>query len=291
MESCIIHFSTAPPCSSKVDVLETGDVPILFSLPQMKHLGMTIEVDQKGHKITCPAFGLYSSPAEYSTMGHIVLDLTSLAYQPTTESREQPGHPKRHVTFAMLERKPAYPAHAPDMHEDEDEDDKPLVRPASRKEPAEERRDPATGDTSAKKKTTASMARPNCHAGSRGVRGHSLERAEDVSTSGRKAEGEAPRNLISKLSDERNLRDVHLKHYHMSTAQFKKRATHLDIPGTFYDLQHVVKPCSFCNSIKPRPERSRVSGLRAEEFRYLIFLDRGSAKIGDKTLGFQICFG
>ena len=32
------------------------------------------------------------------------------------------------------------------MHEDEDEDDKPLVRPASRKEPAEERRDPVIDD-------------------------------------------------------------------------------------------------------------------------------------------------
>ena len=29
-ESCIIHFPTIPPCSTKVDVLETGDVPILF---------------------------------------------------------------------------------------------------------------------------------------------------------------------------------------------------------------------------------------------------------------------
>ena len=36
MESCIVHFPTTPPCSTKVDVLETGDVPILFSLPQMK---------------------------------------------------------------------------------------------------------------------------------------------------------------------------------------------------------------------------------------------------------------
>ena len=105
----------------------------------MKNLGMTIELDPKGDKITCPAFGLYSSPAEHSTMGHIVLDLTSLAYQPTTKSREQPGYPKRHVTFAMSERKPADPAHAPDMDEDEDEDDKPLVRPASRKELAQEK--------------------------------------------------------------------------------------------------------------------------------------------------------
>ena len=41
----------------------------------MKNLGMT-------DKITCPAFGLYSSPTEYTTMGHTVLDLTSLAFQP-----------------------------------------------------------------------------------------------------------------------------------------------------------------------------------------------------------------
>ena len=40
-------FPTIPPCSTKVYVLETGDVPILFSLSQMKNLGMTIELDQK----------------------------------------------------------------------------------------------------------------------------------------------------------------------------------------------------------------------------------------------------
>ena len=162
-ESCITHFPTTPPCSTEVDVLETGDVPILFSFSQMKNLGTTIELDPQGDKMTCPPFGLYSSPAEHSTMGHVVLDLTNLAYQPTTKSCEQPGHPKRHVTFAMLERRPAYPAHAPDMDEDEDEDegedDKTHVRPASRKELAEEKRDPDTDDAdllplSAKKKRT-----------------------------------------------------------------------------------------------------------------------------------------
>ena len=30
VESCIAHFPTAPPCSTKVDVLETRDVTILF---------------------------------------------------------------------------------------------------------------------------------------------------------------------------------------------------------------------------------------------------------------------
>ena len=57
------------------------------------------------------------------------------------------------------------------------------------------------------------------------------ERAEDTSILGRKAKGEALRNIISKLSEERNLRDLHFKHYHMSAAHFQKRTTHLDIPG------------------------------------------------------------
>ena len=49
-----------------------------------------------------------------------------------------------------------------------------------------------------------------------------------------------------------------------------------------------MKTCPFCNSGKPRLERSRVSELRAEEFGAPIFLDYGSAKIGDKTFGFLI---
>ena len=53
MESCIIHFPTTPPCSTEVDVLDKGDVPILFSLSQMKNLGTTIELDPKGDRTYC----------------------------------------------------------------------------------------------------------------------------------------------------------------------------------------------------------------------------------------------
>ena len=84
----------------------TKDVPILFSLPQMRNLGMTVELDPED-KITCPAFGLFSFPAENSTMGYIVLDLKSLTYQPMTKSSDRSGHPKRHVSFVMSERKPS----------------------------------------------------------------------------------------------------------------------------------------------------------------------------------------
>ena len=109
-------------------MLETSDVPILFSLPKMKILGMTIEVDPKGDTITCPAFGLCSSLVAYSTMGHIVLGLTSLAYQP--KSRERSARPTKHGTYTLSERKSGCPA--PTQELDEDEDDKPLVQLASK---------------------------------------------------------------------------------------------------------------------------------------------------------------
>ena len=94
-------------------------------------------------------------------MGHILLDLTSLAYQPTTKSSVRLGNPWRHVTIAISDWKPAYPAHTQPIFEDEDggplvqpdhaaasddEDDQPLVRPATRKERSEERRDQTTDD-------------------------------------------------------------------------------------------------------------------------------------------------
>ena len=61
------------------------------------------------------------------------------------------------------------------------------------------------------------------------------ERTGDVPILNKKSEGEALQNIINKLSDERNLKDFHLKHYHKSTAQFKKWTTHLDIFGQVYD--------------------------------------------------------
>ena len=196
------------------NVLETGRVPILFSLPQMRNLGTTIELDPQGDKITCPAFGLISSPAESSTMGHIVLDLTSLTYQPKTKSSHRSGHPKKHVIFAMSERKPAYLAHALDMHEDEDEDDKPLVNPTTRKEPLEEGRDQTIDDEDLAPLVPPRPSRPP-QAGQRQkkkgppvwileqeVSRDSRERAEEKSILGKKEEeGEALRSIINKLSD------------------------------------------------------------------------------------------
>ena len=86
----------------------------------------------------------------------IVLDLTSLAYQP--KSRERSDHSKRHVIFAQSQQKSAYPALTRELDEDdddkplvradrstvsEDEDDEPLVQPSSRTEVIREKRESA----------------------------------------------------------------------------------------------------------------------------------------------------
>ena len=111
-----------------------------------------------------------------------------------------------------------------------------------------------------------------------------VDRPEDVSSVGTHSDCQALQKIINKLSDVRNLKDLHLKHYHMSSAQFQKRTTHLHILGKVYDFfQHVVKTCSSCNWTKPRPDRTRVSGPKAEECGDLNFLDHGSTKIGDQT--------
>ena len=79
-ETCIVNFPTSPPCSTQIDILEQGSVPILMSLNQMQNLGISINLSAKGNTITCPPFGLNNSPAEMSTAGHIVLDLGSIQY-------------------------------------------------------------------------------------------------------------------------------------------------------------------------------------------------------------------
>ena len=252
-------------------MLETGDVPILYSLPQMQNLGITLELAPKGAKITCPAFGLYSSPVDCTTMGHIVLDFTSAAYQP--KSRERSARPRKHVTFALSQRKSAYPARVQKL--DDDEDDKPSVQPTSvlKRESSAIRSDP----TPLRRRKRPPVWRDSSA---------TLEQDASGNSGLGKTDGEALQKITNKLLDVRNLKHPHLKHDHMSTAQFKKKTTHLDILGNVYDIyQHVVKTCPFCNSREPRADRSRVSGQRAKECGDLIFLDHSSTKNGDQTFG------
>ena len=47
-EKCRIWFPTSPPCSTDIDICEEGTVPVLFSLPQMRMLSLSIEPTPEG---------------------------------------------------------------------------------------------------------------------------------------------------------------------------------------------------------------------------------------------------
>ena len=73
-----------------------------------------------------------------------------------------------------------------------------------------------------------------CH----GIRVSDLKKSERWA---KNQDGEAFRKVINKLLDERNLRDHHLKLYHVSTSQFKKEyELYLDLPRNISDLYHHV---------------------------------------------------
>ena len=81
-ETCVLTFPTEPPCTTQIDILEQGEVPILFSLQQMKNLGIELKLRPQGDTITCPAFGLENSPPEVSIAGHLLLDLAKIKRRP-----------------------------------------------------------------------------------------------------------------------------------------------------------------------------------------------------------------
>ena len=79
---------------------------------------------------------------------------------------------------------------------------------------------------------------------------------------------------------------LHLKHYHMSTEQFKKRTSALKIPAKIYEeYDNVVKQCETCQKSKIAPSRSRISGMRrrSETFGELTFVDHGELAINEKS--------
>ena len=68
--------------------------------------------------------------------------------------------------------------------------------------------------------------------------------------------------LHQRLSKRTELLKLHMKHYHMSTAQFRRRTSELYLLEGIYRLYDgVVKECETCQKTKPAPPRSRFSGV------------------------------
>ena len=86
--------------------------------------------------------------------------------------------------------------------------------------------------------------------------------------------------IHAKLESDVELCKLHLKHYHMSAEQFKRRTSALRIPAHIYDRNEaMVKQCDTCQKSKVAPSRSRISVMRSEVFGELTFIDHGEAPV------------
>ena len=70
--------------------------------------------------------------------------------------------------------------------------------------------------------------------------------------------------LHKRLNSKVELYKLHLKHYHMSLENFKRRTSALALPQEVYDkYKQIVSNCEVCSNSLPPPQRARVSGLHA----------------------------
>ena len=91
----------------------------------------------------------------------------------------------------------------------------------------------------------------------------------------------AYQRMLEKLRSDVELYKLHVKHYHMSPAQFRRRTSMLGLPGEIYDrYDRIVKSCKICSTSVPSPPRARIAGLRASSFGDLIFVDHAEIHYG-----------
>ena len=94
----------------------------------------------------------------------------------------------------------------------------------------------------------------------------------------------ALQRIHDKLQSPTELLKLHLKHYHMSTEQFKRRTSALKLPKEIYDkFDQITKSCDTCSTARIAPSRAKVSGIRSEVFGELTFIDHGEVPINPQS--------
>jgi len=93
----------------------------------------------------------------------------------------------------------------------------------------------------------------------------------------------ALRRIHQKLRDPVELTKLHLKHYHMTPNQFRRRTSALKQPEEIHRLyQETSRRCDGCKEGAPAPSWSRVTGPKAVSFGDLIFVDHAKVRHNDK---------
>ena len=86
--------------------------------------------------------------------------------------------------------------------------------------------------------------------------------------------------LHRRLMNKTELYKLHIKHYHMTPTQFRRRTSELALPEHVYRLyEQVCLECPECLRVSKPLARAKISGLRAEKLGDLIFVDHCELKL------------
>ena len=87
--------------------------------------------------------------------------------------------------------------------------------------------------------------------------------------------------IHKRLSNPEELKKLHLQHHHMTTDQFQFRTRSLHLPKSTFDLFDKIRSeCEVCQAAKHAPSRSKTSGLRADTFGDMTFIDHCQVPLG-----------
>ena len=90
----------------------------------------------------------------------------------------------------------------------------------------------------------------------------------------------AYRKMLRKLEDSVELYKLHVKHYHMSPTQFRRRTSMLGLPDSVYEkYEDMYNKCRVCSTSIAPPPSARVSGIRATNFGVVIFVDHAEIQL------------
>ena len=82
----------------------------------------------------------------------------------------------------------------------------------------------------------------------------------------------AYRKMIKRLDDKVELYKLHVKHYHMSPTQFRRRTSMLNLPDRIYEkYEEVYNKCRVCSMSVAPPPRAKISGRRRRSMSYFLF--------------------
>ena len=300
-EKCRIWFSYEPPLFTDFSMIDEGKVPFLMSLPQMKNLGVSLDLRGTPEKILFHTGFLKGQgvPLHRNRAGHLTLDVSEICRKARL-SAERGRQLHAASSFPAVADEPsvipipdppqpiaAEPAVPPPAVE------KKYRLPSGQKVPpahlhqrAAERKYPEVRGLEEQGAEPAAVPPPVQPVPAKGAPEPPLppegDDGEALPQRELNLDGLIPPPLVKlrqRLSKRTELLKLHLKHYHMSSAQFRRRTSELYLPEGIYRLyENVVKECETCQKTKPAPPRSRLSGVRAKEFGDVVFMDRCEIK-------------